>query len=290
MTPFAQGAMLPSSPINLGIYDPDGRLGHAADIKIEHIFLSWVDYHPGDLLRQLVAIQRKRRQPLVTIEPWVDPKITSLSSSLLSDVLAGKYDQTIRALAVDISEFRRQVYLRWGHEMENVTGRYPWAVHNAQQYQSAYRHFVTLCRGYAHNISFVWSPVGQGGCERYYPGSTFVDYVGLSLFEFPEFDRGYYHKVRSFREQMAEKYGRVAHYGKPVIIAEFGVTGDDNFRLAWIKDAFHDMKHYPLLKAVTYFQAKDTPGAWGRWYPTPDWRISPQFLSATSELVESPSS
>jgi hypothetical protein len=62
--------------------------------------------------------------------------------------------------------------------------------------------------------------------------------------------------------------------------AEFGVTGDDDFQQASLRAALQDMKNYPLLKAVAYLEAKDTPGAWGPNYITPDWRISPQFLAS----------
>ena len=278
--PFAEDAVLASPAINLGAYDPSGLLQHEPAVKIEHVFVGWANYRSGDLLRQLHAIRDKGRRPLVSIEPWADAAITPLNSSLLADVVTGKYDRTIRALASDIAEFRDPVYVRWGHEMENVTGRYPWAVRNAELYKNAYRRFVTACRLYAHNIDYIWSPVGDNGCERYWPGPAFVDFVGLSVFEFPQFDLRYYRKVRSFSEQMSEKYRRIAAFQKPVIIAEFGVTGDRDFQQAWLRAALQDMRNYPLLEAVAYFQAKDTPGAWGPHYTTPDWRISPQLLAS----------
>jgi beta-mannanase len=276
--PLAKEAVHASPAIQLGAYDPAGLLQHEPAVKIEHVFVSWGDYHSGGLLRQLHAIRDKGRQPLISIEPWADTAITPLSSTLLADVIIGKYDRTIRALASDIAEFRDAVYLRWGHEMENVTGRYPWAVRNAELYKNAYRHFVTASRLYAHNVYYVWSPVGDNGCERYWPGSAFVDFVGLSVFGFPQFDLRYYHKVRSFSEQMDEKYRRIVAFKKPVIIAEFGVTGDQDFRQAWLSAALRDMKNYPLLKTVAYFQAKDTPGAWGPCCASPDWRISWRLL------------
>jgi endoglucanase len=280
VTPLAEDAALASPAINLGAYDPDGLLQHEPAVKIEHVFVSWANYRSGELLQQLHAIRNKGRRPLVSIEPWADGAITPLSSSLLSDVITGKYDRTIRALASDIAEFRDGVYVRWGHEMENVTGRYPWAVRSAELYKNAYRHFVTACRLYAPNIHYIWSPVGDSGCERYWPGPAFVDFVGLSVFEFPQFDLRYYHKIRSFSDQMNEKYRRIAAFQKPVIIAEFGVTGDHDFQQAWLCAALQDMRNYPLLKAVAYFQAKDTPGAWGPHYTTPDWRIGPQLLAS----------
>jgi cellulose synthase (UDP-forming) len=266
--------------LKFGIYDPEGCCQQKSTIGIEHRFISWATYQPGDLLRQLDAIHRKGRRPLLTIEPWLDRKITSLPSALLGDVTKGKYDRRIRQMAGEIAGFHGWVLVRWGHEMENVTGRYPWASHNAALYQEAYRHFVTVCRLSAKNIVYLWSPVGDRGLSRYWPGERYVDCVGLSVFEFPAFDRDHYHQgTRSFHEQMTEKYARVAKYRKPVVISECGVTGSREYQLSWLSGALLDSGNYPLLKALIYFNARDTPGVWGKKYATPDWRMSARGLS-----------
>ena len=260
---------------SFGVYDPEVRCPQENKLTFEHLFVSWASYTSGELLRQLQVIQSNGRRPFVTIEPWPDRTITFLPSALLGDVAAGKYDQRIQALAVEISAFRAPVPLSWGHEMENVTGRYPWASHNAALYREAYRHFVATCRLSANNIVFVWWPVGDKGLERYWPGQQYVDYVGLSVFEFPAFDRDFYHQTtRSFHDQMTEKYARVAKYQKPVVISECGVTGSKEYQLSWLSGALRDLGNYPLLETLIYFDAKDTPGAWGMEYAPPDWRIS----------------
>jgi cellulose synthase (UDP-forming) len=259
---------------SFGVYDPEPNCQQEKKITFEHLFISWATYQPGELLRKLQAIQADGHRPFVTIEPWPDRSITSLPSGLLGDVAAGKYDQRIRQLSLEIADFRAPVLLSWGHEMENVTGRYPWASKNAALYRDAYRHFVTASRLSAGNIGYVWSPVGDKGLERYWPGEEYVDYVGLSVFEFPAFDQAYYHQAtRSFHDLMTEKYARVAKYQKPIVIVECGVTGSKEYQLSWLSEALRDMGNYPLLSALIYFNAKDTPGAWGDKFVTPDWRI-----------------
>ena len=260
---------------SFGVYDPEMHCPRETRLSFKHVFFSWASYTPGDLLRQLQAIQASGQRPFVTLEPWPDQTITPAPSALLSDVAAGKYDQRIQALALEIKAFAAPVLLNWGHEMENVTGRYPWASHNAALYREAYRHFVTTCRLSANNIAYVWAPVGDKGLERYWPGQQYVDYVGLSIFEFPAFDRDFYHQTtRSFHDQMTEKYARLAKYQKPIVISECGVTGSKEYQLSWLSGALRDLGNYPLLEALIYFNAKDTPGAWGKEYATPDWRVS----------------
>jgi cellulose synthase (UDP-forming) len=260
---------------SFGAYDPEPHCQQDNKLTFEHLFVSWAGYTPGELLQKLQAIQSNGRHPFVTIEPWPERTITSLPSALLGDVVAGKYDRRIQQFALEMAAFRGPVLLSWGHEMENVTGRYPWASYNAALYREAYRHFVTTCRLSAKNIIYVWSPVGDKGLERYWPGQQYVDYVGLSVFEFPAFDQAYYHQAtRSFHDQMSEKYARVAKYQKPIVISELGVTGTQEYQLSWLSAALRDLGNYPLLEALIYFNAKDTPGVWGKEYATPDWRVS----------------
>jgi len=45
-----------------------------------------------------------------------------------------------------------------------------------------------------------------------------------------------------------------------------------------LQGAFQDVGNYPLLKALIYFNAKETPGEWGKEYTAPDWRISGRGL------------
>ena len=274
VTPTAvpQGTVRPPS---FGVYDPEMHCPREEQLSFIHVFISWANYVPGDLLRQLEAIQASGQRPLVTLEPWPDQAITPAAPALLGDVAAGKYDQRIQAIALEIKAFGSPVLLNWGHEMENVTGRYPWAQRNARLYGEAYKHFVTRARLSANNIVFVWSPVGDKGLERYWPGEEYVDYVGISIFEFPAFDQDYQHQAtRSFHDLLKEKYLRIAKYNKPIVIVECGVTGTKDYQLGWLLEAKRDLANFPLVQALIYFNAKDTPGAWGKKYATPDWRVS----------------
>jgi cellulose synthase (UDP-forming) len=267
--------------INFGVYDPEGKCQPQRGIAIEHVIISWATYQPGHLLRQLALIQTKGRWPFVTIEPWCNQTITTHPLELLRDVTQGKYDWTIHQLTGEIAAFRGLVFLRWGHAMETVTGRYPWASQNAALYQKAYRHFVTTSRLSANNIAYVWSPIGETDSVRYWPGEQYVDCVGLSVFALPEFDRDHpFRAPRPFHDQMAEKYARIAHYKKPVVVSECGVTGDETQQLSWLSSAMQDLQTYPLVKALIYFNADQAPGVWDTTSTTPDWRISESGLSS----------
>ena len=261
--------------VNFGVYDPDSRFLQEQTLALEHFFLRWDQYRPGDLTPLLRSAQGRRRWPLLTIEPWPDATVTPVASTLLQDVEAGRYDRTLQEICTEINAFRSPVFLRWGHEMEHLNGRYPWATNDAEAYQRAYRHVVTAGRRYVDNVFYIWSPAGDRGLERYWPGREYVDYVGLSLYALRGPDDNSLHPFDSI---FAEKYGRVEGYARPIVIAELGVRGSPGDQRKWMQAAFEAMPKYRLLKSAVYFNAKDTAGAWDLRYGTPDWHIDPEVF------------
>src|SRR5258706_6690305 len=108
------------------------------------------------------------------------------------------------------------------------------------------------------------------------PGPAIKGFVGLNMFGLAQCYMRYYHKVRSFSEQMDKKYRRITAFQKPVIIAEFGVTGGQDFQQAWWRPALQGMKNYPLLQTSAHFHAKGTPCAPGPRRATSQRRTTPQ--------------
>ena len=105
--------------------------------------------------------------------------------------------------------------------------------------------------------------MGTADATKYYPGSHYVDYVGCSVFNTEN---------RSFAKTFAPKYQTLAQYGKPIIIAEFGVQAKHD-QAAWVAGLKASASQFPLLKSVIYFNAVD-PHPWVNGQK-PDWRINP---------------
>jgi len=258
--------------INYGIYDPDRVFASAQGFAFEHIYVQW-DTYKTSILDGSEYAKARGRWLLITVEPFAQSKIGAGAEQLFRDILAGSYDQNIDRICGDIQQTNRQTFVRWGHEMENLNGRYPWAQADYIGYVAAYRHFVDRCRDRAGNIYYVWSPVGNPGLHDYWPGRDYTDYVGLSVYGFPQWDVRYHGRPRSFEEIFFEKYELVKGFGKPVLIAELGVTGGREYQWEWMYGLFRSVQRFPLLKSVVYFNARDSELAWGRDYEVPDWRI-----------------
>jgi beta-mannanase len=265
------------SSLKYGVYDPEGRFGHSNGIGLEHIFVPW---EPSDVagLRQASDYAAKRNRSLmVTIEPWLVPGRNR--QTLFTDITGGTYDADIDKVASALSALDRALFVRWGHEMEDPTGRYPWASLDANGYIQAYRYFVDRCRPWSQGrFSFVWSPKGNRGMSAYYPGAKYVDFVGVSVYGFEKWDIDHYGKSRDFNARFREIYSVASRYNKPVMIAELGVVGDDAYRRLWFSQVAVARNTFPLLQIAVYFNAKD-PEPWPQGYGKPDWRIYPIDLA-----------
>lgn len=271
--------------LSVGAYDPKRQFASSPALAVEHVFVSWVDPYTAPLLEDAVSYAKARgRWMMVTVEPW--PRPGESRATLLQDVVAGRYDGEIDRFCGQVSRAGLGVFVRWGHEMELESGRYPWQVSDGALYSNAYRHFVERCRedtGSAQDVYYVWSPAGEPALKKYYPGGSYVDWVGLSLYDCPNCNTVAPGSLRSFHAIATEKYARVRDYQKPLMIAEMGVAGTAERQAEWISKAMSETCSFPLLRMLVYFDAPDLPGAWGPGRP-PDWRMEPSMLERAIRL------
>src|SRR6185312_11200836 len=124
---------------------------------------------------------------------------------------------------------------------------------------------------------WVWSPAGNGDAPQFYPGDSYVDFVGLTVLSNKAWDLSVgATDALSFDELFGPKYATVAPFGKPIVIAEFGAASDSAGRqAAWLQDAYASFARYPLLRGVVYFNAMNAPNTWTG--TTPDFRIPPSL-------------
>jgi len=258
------------SPIAWGVYDPKGILDDTPVLSLQHEFVNWLE--PERLSQALETARELGRFPLISLEPW--PKDNP--QTLLEDINTAKYDNIIRKNARIIKSVSPQkVLVRWGHEME-LTGLYPWAQNNPQAYISAYRQVVNIFREEGvENVLWVWSPAGNQGAEEFWPGEKYVDFIGITILADENWDhQAGFSSLRSFETLLNEKYRLSQNYGKPLIIAELGVSVCLQ-RQTWLKEAKSSLSYFPQLIAIAYFNAPNTHIVEGY---QPQWTISKEEL------------
>lgn len=268
--------------VELGIYDPRNAFIQASEISIEHIFVQWqlgdARYRVGNAMRH--AASRDRRL-MITLEPWTKAlNWVDGADHLLNEVVAGLFDEELKTVCAEIGNSQNEVWIRWGHEMEDPIGRYPWAQNDPAGYIQAFQYVVQTCRAVAPNALFVWSPKGEEPLHSFYPGDDYVDLVGISVYGMEAWEIAYYGKTISAMENVWEKYQRVSKYNKPIVVAELGIAGDSSYTRAWIAELSEKIWAFPLVRAIVYFNDKE-PHLWPEPYGAPDWRVSaPAFFAS----------
>ncbi|MFZ1220659.1 MAG: glycosyl hydrolase [Chthoniobacterales bacterium] len=174
----------------------------------------------------------------------------------LAKIVAGEFDEDLRAWARDAGQFSTPLLVEWG--MEPNGKWFSWngkwnggAKEGPARYVAAYRHIVDLMRAEgADNLRWVFhanwldQPEAKWNrFENYYPGDNYCDWVALSAYG-PLTPRAV-DGTESFRFKMATAYPRLTKLapGKPVVIAEFGC--DIHHRKVdaseWARNALEDL-------------------------------------------------
>ena len=275
----SQALVLDADRTTVGAYDPSGALAAVAP-RLQHWFVAQND--AAGLAQSLSASDRAGVMPLVTIEPF---PTRSPATPVLENIALGATDDELLALAQVIADVSPQVVLvRWAHEMD-LYGLYPWSSGDPTVYRAAYRHVVSLFREHgATNVQWVWSPSGNTGAGVYYPGDDVVDYVGMTVLGDEQWDQILVDQpVRSFAQLMTDKYPEVAAYGKPMIIAELGVSGTPAHQREWLTEAARALVDFPNIRVVSYYDYVNAPN--NHMATQPDWRISASTFDEFARAV-----
>jgi hypothetical protein len=177
---------------------------------------------------------------------WHSPAMTAIND--------GSQDAVIRSAAERLAAYRRPMLLRWAWEMNGDW--FPWGGprngRDPAAYVRAYRriHRIFADAG-AGNVAFVWSPNWNSGpnepwnrMEHYYPGDAYVDWVGVSGYNF-------------HRESPATLFRHVVStYGtsKPIMLAETAaIEHGGTSKAAWIEDLSSYVTRTPAIAAVVWF-------------------------------------
>ncbi|SDX42539.1 endoglucanase [Litoreibacter albidus] len=263
---------LPPGDIPFGVFDPSGDFSDVTGIAIEHLFLPWEDVFLPSLAEAETYSKDRGRSLLVTIEPWTWTRDERNSPAVLqAGIAAGVYDETMTTVCSSLGSLGRPLTIRWAQEMDDESGQFIWAGWAPQTYVDAYQKMIDICRVSAPNASFMWSPLGFEDMADYYPGDDYVDVVGLSVFSLGPWEKQVLGEEQSFDDIFAPRYARAQEFGKPIMIAELGFTGDEEHMALWEADVRSKSAQYPELDAVIYFNQREVY-PWPNGFGLPDWR------------------
>ena len=194
---------------------------------------------------EVAIIKSTSKIPFIRIMPrsnfevgGPDPNYT------LQNIIDGKFDLELTQWALDASKTNTPLLAEFGTE---VNGNwFPWngqyngagdslrygdkqVFDGAERFIDAYRHIIDICNlNEAYNITwfyhvdaYSYPNVNWNQMELYYPGDTYIDWLGVSIYG-PQQPNEAYHE---FSDIMNDIYPRLIDMSdKPIAILEFAIT------------------------------------------------------------------
>ncbi len=274
----SQIAAAPPGDLPFGVYDPDGDFADDKEVVIEHLFLPWEDVYLDSLFVADQYAQDRNRALLVTLEPWTWSRSERNTAQYLRrGIEAGTYDKNMTAVCEVLGTLKSPVTLRFAHEMDDRSGQFIWAGWNPETYIGAYRRMIDVCRASAPGITVMWSPLGDEDMAKYYPGDDYADLIGLTVFGLQAWDQAKHGRDRTFDDVFGPRYERAAAFGKPVVVAELGYVGRQDYVDLWKNSVRQVKEAFPQLVGVVYFNYPEVY-PWPEGFGAPDWRMKNQVL------------
>jgi mannan endo-1,4-beta-mannosidase len=203
--------------------------------------------------------------PLVQINP---------TDATIADIPKGTYDGYLRSYAASVRNYRHNVVIGFGQEMN--ASWYSWGYRNvpASTFVAAWRHIVTLFRDEgAKNVTWLWTiqvdGPGTGPIASWWPGASYVDWVGLDGF--------YYRPTDTFTSVFGKTINQVQTLTtRPILLSETAVGPDTGNVYAKILDLFQGLNKDGLLGLVWFDKDQDA----GIYHQ--DWRLEDNETAQTS--------
>ncbi len=239
-------------------------------LPLIHIYQAWGSGEEQQFpLEQFKSIVKLGSLPVITWEPWLTafdenefpnlrkPELRDKNG--MADIAKGLYDTYIEKWAIESKNFEKPFFLRFAHEM-NDPYRYPWGPHNNKpaDFIKAWKHVYEIFKkAGADNVIWIWSPhPAYGYFEYFYPGSEFVDYVGVGVLNFGNVAS--WSQWWTFDEIFGQHYKELATFGKPIMITEFGCLGWGGDKCQWFMEALNNLpSRYPAVKSIMFFHVSE---------------------------------
>ncbi|GLK11579.1 glycoside hydrolase family 26 protein [Streptosporangium carneum] len=250
------------------------RMGRRADIV--HLYHRGSELFPTSEERLIARDPGGRRLLLINWKPSFD--------HTWAEIAGGALDGRIDRLAAHIvRSFPERFFLTVHHEPEDDVRESPGSGMTADDYAAMFRHVVLrLRRGGVDNAVTVMTYMGAPNWaarpwfDRLYPGDDVVDWVAAD----PYVDD----RVQTFgglvdktREEFADwpgfySWARSRRPAKPVMVAEWGVferPEGPGFKESFFSAVRGEMRAYPRIKALVYFDSPRAPRGDTRFDTTP---------------------
>jgi mannan endo-1,4-beta-mannosidase len=253
--PAVVQASLPSTGFSyLGVYE--GSDTSAAQYAQVEQFAQTVGGQPNIVMYYSswgepfsISYAQTAQQHGATLLIDIDPTSTSCA-----DIAAGLDDSFLQSYAQSVKAFGYPVIISFGHEMNGTWYSWGWTNTQPAAFVQAWRHIVDVFRqAGADNVTWLWSINAvasyEGPIAEYWPGASYVTWVGLDAY--------YYFPGDDFSSVFGSSIAAIRQVtDKPILIAETAI-GPGTGQAATIPGLFAGVSASGLLGFVWYDQAQD---------------------------------
>ena len=177
----------------------------------------------------------------------------------LYDLSRGQYDAALATFVDAVNHYGQPLLVSFAPGFDD-TAR-PWGSQRAntlELYRRAWQHVVDFCRQHrTQNITWVWCPTQPATIVSAYPGSDYVDWLGLEIMNDPAQSAD--HQSYSFATLYQVFHKTIMMHvsytirQKPILITRFGTTSSAGRDRYWTADALDLIRErYPEIRGVIF--------------------------------------
>jgi len=285
--------LMPDSSVVTGIYVPemnDGvSLTRIASLEknigtpfaIISFYQAWSPQSISSFpTKRIQAIIDQGAKPMITWEPWTNtfpefknhPELGQ-NRKVFRAISQGQFDSYLKQYAALIKAQPTRIFLRFAHEMDNP--QYPWSRtgdNTPEEFIKAWQYIVRLFeREGVDNVDWVWNPWSDVAIGSYYPGSEYVDWVGITCLNYGQASAdGEWHSFQALYEPYHSgifRYPDVTIRNKPVMLTEFASTHFGGNQAQWLENALQRVENYPEIRSIIFFNSEKDANWATPWRP-----------------------
>ncbi|RYD80487.1 MAG: glycosyltransferase [Sphingobacteriales bacterium] len=245
------------------------------------LYLAWGDAQKSEFPTALLdSIYQRDAIPMITWEPWQSSFSTSnrfisegRELNVFSRIVDHKYDQYLEDFAAKVKAVNKPMFLRFAHEADNP--QYPWSRtgnNTPEEFKAAWKYIHTFFSDrHLDKLIWVWNPWKPSAIDSYFPGTQFVDWIGVTNLDYAQKDSSPYTMAQLYQPFHQNK---IFKSGLPVMLAEMGSLSKK--RTDWYRQAAKTLElKFPEIRAFVLFDSDvDTNIPSGYAEKTLDWKIN----------------
>jgi cellulose synthase (UDP-forming) len=186
--------------------------------------------------------------------PLINWEVPAVNNSVWKMISNRECDHYLEQVAAQLRAFSDPVMISFSPGFDHAQAGIP---NSAHEFVKAWQYIYTFFNDLGvSNITWVWSPA-YSSSEAYYPGSQFVDWIGVSCLNYGENDAD--NDNYSFEQLYLPFRNKFGPFQKPFIITELG-TAAGKGQASWFGKAFQGMqeKYHEVHAAVISDEMKTT--------------------------------